>query len=189
MPLPEEVPYEVVLRGIEVGKLSVEGFANFLRDLVFLHDRLWIIATGQELKPGMYFYSRYGRRVPADQRLELIFVRQGSPLEIGIIIRSAPFVVSAALAFVQIIRALRLLPGEKKKQDLEIEELEAKKSERQKQVDDAARVAFGELARNEDFRRPQPEMEIRVIRRDIERISENQLRITEIEIRRSTKVK
>jgi hypothetical protein len=49
MSIPEEIPQQIVLRGAETQKLSLEDFANFLRDLVFLHDRLWLILSERPL--------------------------------------------------------------------------------------------------------------------------------------------
>ncbi len=192
MPLPEEIPQEIAVRGLEAEFVSVEDFANFLRDLVFLHDRIWIIASGREkeydLKAG-YFYTRYGRPVPADQRLQLVFARKGSPWEIGILIASAPIIAATAWGFVQAIRALILLPGEFRKQNLEIEKIKTDIGLGKHQAQLALDDAVGELASTLEVRGERGEVQIRLLRRDIERISENKLVITEVEVRRTVGTK
>ncbi len=47
MVLPEKIPLEILIRGTEAPNITVEEFANFLRDLVFLHDRIWMMASGR----------------------------------------------------------------------------------------------------------------------------------------------
>lgn len=188
MPSPEEIPYEVALRGIEIGTVSLEEFANFLRDLVFLHDRLWIIASGRDRQYDLeasYFYTRYGRPIPNEQKVLLLHLRRESPFEVGFVLQSAIYFGSAAWIFVQIIRGLRLLPGEAEKQQLEIEKLRDEKRERSERIERAVREVTENLPSAPNSR----ETEIRLIRRDIERISANHLRITEVEVRRTLKSK
>ena len=74
MALPQEIPVEFIIRGTEAAELTVEEFANFLRDIVFLHDRLWLIESrtfreyGLEQRPPRLDLENYPHLPPARVR-------------------------------------------------------------------------------------------------------------------------
>ncbi len=196
MPVPEEVPYEIVLRGLEAETLAVEEFANFLRDLVFLHDRVWIMASKEHLEYDLaagYFYTRYGKPIPEGQRLQLTYIKKESPYEVGMIISSASLAAGAAWLFFQIVRGVLLLPGEIRKQRLEESKLRKELGSRPQEVsaerERVLREVDEELKALPGSQGDRVEENLRLIHRDIERISENRMRITEVEVRRSIKTK
>src|SRR4051794_12338160 len=75
------------IRGSENASIELEDYADFLRDIVFIHDRIWILASGDERFRRIYFshffYVRV-RRVPADYRLRLVSSEIGSPFELKV---------------------------------------------------------------------------------------------------------
>jgi hypothetical protein len=192
MDLPPYIPYEVVLVGPETETMTVEDYANFLRDLVFLHDRLWIVASkeraaGYNLSAG-WFYTRYGRPVPENQRLVLTSALKRSPFELGILIASAAEVGRVAWLFFQIIRGLLLLPGELEKQDLENEKLKHDNRE-----DYLSSRASGPLDLRADLRdlagteREDADTVLHLVQRDVERLKGGRLQITETRVTRTIK--
>src|SRR5579872_495063 len=196
MAISRRIPYEIVLRAEDPkGEIDAEDLANFLRDLVFLHDRLWIIASGTDYSlDASFFYTRKGRPIPPKQRLKLTLVKRESPLELGLVIASAIAIPSAAFAFFQIVRGMLLIPGEKRIQRLEeqklLKELEATPSPEP----EAARLpppsSLSEIydATAGEQSEDQRKIELRLLQRDIQRISENEFRITEIEVKRTVNV-
>jgi len=126
MPIPQEIPSEIVLRAEPLGPIEVEELGNFLRDLVFLHDRLWIIGSKEHADyplDASFFYTRSGRPLPPEQRLRLTVISKQSPLELQLVIQSAFLGLSAAWLFFQLIRGMVLLPGERRIQRLQEEKL------------------------------------------------------------------
>ncbi len=193
MALPAEIPYEIVLQGTtEGGELRLEDFADFLRDLVFLHDRLWLIASRRSLQSRKLNGSRYyrsKRTVPFDQKLRLNYVRMESPLEIGFTIASAIKAAAVALAYAKAIEILVLLPGKRRKQNLEIQRLEDEREIRKKATETALETIADSSGEGEERRVQQREEEYRWIRRDIGRIPEHGIKITELRIRRKIKLR
>ncbi len=228
MVLPEEIPLEIVIRGSEAPNITVEEVANFLRDLVFLHDRLWMIASGAEAESTLaksFFYTRNGRPVPSSYQLQLLSIRKESPFEAGILIGSALALAPAAWIYYRILRGALLLPGEIEKQDVEIDKA---KSETEKLKLDKIKVAYEveekrrklqnvTSLRASDFyekkshlrdHRPsviddlqddlrelsQTDVEsfeerAHLIERDVKRLTEHEIVVTEISVRRYVKVR
>ncbi len=191
MARPAEIPYEIVLRGAVGDELSVEDFANFLRDLVFLHDRLWMIASRVPRKSGQpnrshYYHSKWS--VPDDQKLHLDYIKMESPLEIGLTIASAILRGTVALAYAKAIETLVLLPGKKRKQDLEVERLEDEREGRKRGATQAALQTISETSgESMELHGNDKEEAYRWIKRDIEKIPEHGITITQIEIRKVVK--
>ncbi len=198
MPIPEEIPYEITIRGDESKEVSVEELANFLRDLVFLHDRLWIIGSKEHREyplDASFFYTRNGRPLPPEQRLRLGTIRRESPYELSLIIASAALGLPSAWAFFEIIRGVLLLPGERRIQALEIQKLqgEVKQSREVSTVSPVARAEqpsqrlgdiLDQLTEDESLPDNRRETELRLLERDVERISQDAFRITEVEVKR-----
>ncbi|HXN50427.1 MAG TPA: hypothetical protein VN943_00720 [Candidatus Acidoferrum sp.] len=227
MALPETIPLEIVIRGTEGKDLRVEDFANFLRDLVFLHDRLWMMGSeeySESVLAKSFFFTRHGRPIPKEQQLKLVSLRKESPFELVVLIGSAIVGAPAAWIYFRILRGALLLPGEVEKQDVEIEK---GKSETQKlrlesiklsrEIAETETPQVNEGLAIEDFRErrrrlqsqgsrlapdlasdlrdlPQSHAEsfeerVRLVERDVKRISDHEIVITEITVRRYTKVK
>lgn len=127
MPFPSEIPSEMILRGSEADSIDLEDMANFFRDLVFIHDRIWLAESKITRKYDLsasFFYTRTGRPVPETNRLKLSSIRMASPWEMAIAIGSATAGGAAsAWMFFQIARGVLLLPGERRLQRLQEEKL------------------------------------------------------------------
>jgi hypothetical protein len=111
----------------------------------------------------------------------------GSPFEIGLYLQSALLGGSAAWVFFQVIRGIVLLPGEFEKQQLEIAKLHDERVER---LNKATQVFLEESRGIEVPRRrssEEREVEVKLVRRDIERISEHKVIVAGIEVRKSIK--
>ena len=200
----EGVPYEIKLTGYEDGPVRVEDYANLLRDLVFLHDHLWIAASRQtrdyDLSAG-YFYTRYGRPVPDNQQLVLGHAKIGSPFDLQILIPSATLLASVAVTYYQLVQAYRtrkLLPGELRRQALDEQklhrELDAsppKVNAEGQDLDPESREGQhsleGLLKDLPGFVGDRKESITRVVRRDLDRISGNPIKITEVVVVRTVK--
>lgn len=128
MPLPMEIPSMIVLRGSEADSIDLEDMANFLRDLVFIHDRIWLAESEANREYDLnasFFYTRTGRPVPEADRLKLSNIRMASPWEMAVVISSAlTGAMATAWLFFQIARGVLLLPGERQLQQLNIAKLE-----------------------------------------------------------------
>jgi hypothetical protein len=201
---PEGIPSEIALRGYEEGAVTVEDYANFLRDLVFLHDHLWIAASDEartyDLSAG-YFYTRRGRPVPESQRLVLTRASIGSPFDLQMVIPSATLIASIAVTYYQLVQAHRtrkLLPGEMRRQVLDEEKLRRELDGVVPKVDSEAQhrgLASGENQRalRELLRQlPQSTEErddkiVRVVQHDLDRISGSPIKITEVVVVRTVK--
>src|ERR1700687_423941 len=53
--MPGEVLTRIIrIEGIEPGAIPLKEYANLLRDLVFVHDRLWLIANQEHFRERLY---------------------------------------------------------------------------------------------------------------------------------------
>lgn len=105
----ETVPFRIVLQGDAGEEPPLENIASLLRHLVYLHDRLVILAS-PKYRPSAYssyFFYRAGRPLKEDELLKVYYLKQESPIEIGIIISAALALPLAAKAFVQLLRMIR----------------------------------------------------------------------------------
>ncbi len=192
--MPREIPSEILIRAERLGTVEVEQLGNFLRDLVFLHDRLWIISSNEHadypLDAG-FFYTRSGRPIPPEQSLRLIRINEQSPLELQIAIQSAIVgIPGAAWVFFQLVRGALLLPGELRIQKLQEEKLRNEVPKLGSQVpilDLPDRTAeIGRIYEEDLGKRNVPssrrETELRLLLRDVQRIGEDGFRITQVEV-------
>jgi hypothetical protein len=127
MLLPKQFPYEVVLKGQSPKNLEVEELANYLRDLVFLHDRLVRMSDPEysiEKLSNSFFYVRGGRSVDTRFRLRLTHIRQESPFELGLLIGALLAAPAAGWGFFQIVRGCMLLRGDRRLQRQQVEQNE-----------------------------------------------------------------
>jgi hypothetical protein len=195
MAIPSELPYEIVLRADDPKDIDAEELANFIRDLVFLHDRVWLINSEDQTQyrlDASFFYTRNGRPIPSGQRLKLASIRKESPLEMGMIVAAAVGSPAAAWAFFQILRGVLLLRGERRIQSLQEQKLrqevaQAKAPNHQSLVESRVPLItiYNEELGGQRKSSERIETELRLLQRDVQRISENNFRITEIEVKRT----
>lgn len=196
MLLPDEIPSELLIRGAESSEITVEAFANFMRDLVFLHDRIWLISSeeyrNRSIK-GTWFYSRYGRSIPESQQLRLAFVRKESPFELGIVLRTAAIAAPVAWIYFQLLRGALLFPGEIKNQQLQNTKLEYEIAEKKDAVASRARQAIAAVQDDlSEFVRSSEEPadeRLHLVERDVERLSESEVIVTDIVVRHYVRTK
>jgi len=210
MDLPETIPYEIVIRGAEEKNISVEEFANFLRDLVFLHDRVLMMASedfSQTKIAYSFFYTRNGRPIRKEQQLALVSLRKESPFEIVVLIGSAIAVAPAAWIYFRILRGTLLLRGEIEKQDVEIEkgkseieklemekvhlayEIEKKRRQLQEQTPKVVEDVRGDLQELPPSSVETFEERMHLVERDVERLTDHEIVVSEISVRRYVRVK
>lgn len=112
----------IVIRGTEIRSVELEEYANFLRDIVFLHDRIWILSHNHKSAETLYysnfFYTRGRRPVPEEQRLRLLSAVIGSPFDLNINVNFGKSFDEAAKAFVEILRGIATLPEYMKQEKL-----------------------------------------------------------------------
>ena len=108
--------YGVHLRGIEAQLPALEDVGNYLRDLVFLHDRLVLSQLRPRAGAEAYsfsFYSRYQRRELRESRPRLKSVVLGSPFELIVLLPAMLVAPRAVMAFTGLIRQLALVGPER----------------------------------------------------------------------------
>lgn len=105
----ETVPFRIVVQGETGEQPPVENIASLLRHLVYLHDRLVILASPRYRSAAWssYFFYRSGRPLKEDELLKIYYLKQESPIEIGIIISAALASPLAAKAFVELLKMIR----------------------------------------------------------------------------------
>ena len=145
--MPGKVLTRIIrIDGIEPGAIPLEEYANLLRDLVFIHDRLWLIANKEHFREGLYFssffYTRDQRRVL--QTLQLVSAEIGSPFKLDITVNLDEWAKGIANAFINdIIRAVATLPShiENEKQLSEQQKLRTRQMRaRTQRLENEARV-------------------------------------------------
>lgn len=205
MPSSDEIPAEIQITGTEGKLVELEQVANFIRDLVFLHDRLWIVAAKDlreyKLDSG-YFYMRYGRPVPKDQRLQLVSFSMGSPFSLVFLLAAAGVGASIALPYFKLLRGGLLLPGELKKQKLDAKKIEgeieinelkkvqlsAEIENRSSKLRDRTSKVIGDVRSDLRSLRSHDSTSLeeveRLITRDVERLNEDEIVVTDVVVRR-----
>lgn len=114
----------LLLRGDQQDSSSLEELANYLRDLVFLHDRLvlWELGYNSIAESHTYpFYSRYSRRELRELQLQVKRLGIGSPFELLVSFPAALVAPSAVAAFVLLIRQLAMLGPDRSHRQAEAE--------------------------------------------------------------------
>jgi hypothetical protein len=179
------------LRGIEQGEISLEDYANFHRDLVFIHDRIWILALRREANYTLYysrwFYVRDQPRVPKDQVLQLRSSRIGSPFNLSLDVNVGEWFEGAANAFLAVIRGLITLPEYRDRKRLENRRLRAtvinaenEQRARSTVLEVQKQRALRELRNLPGLAKGDIENRLRLLENDINRISESPLQITDV---------
>ena len=111
---------------------SAEGFANFIRDLVFIHDRLITMSLEREEPRRFYSPGFYARqtRIPDEYKLKVKHITKQSPTVIELVGLglSSGLILKTFLEFIKVARDWkvdrRIKDLEKQKKDLEVQKLE-----------------------------------------------------------------
>lgn len=191
----KEVPYEIVIHATDEGNMPLDDFANFLRDLVSFHDRLCVLSSARFSDYDVFssfFYTRRGRPIPVEYSLRLAQLRKESPYDIRVILASVAVVGAVAEPFVNALKNLALLPGEYKKQQGEIRKQRLEEALLAEQVENVrldniqrkrliADAIVKHVHQNTEVPERFNEEADRLLRRDIERIDEHRIRITDVE--------
>jgi len=190
----------LILRGTEAGPVELESYANFLRDLVFLHDRLWILASKEasyKLYYSSNFYTRGRRPVPGPERLQLVSAHVGSPFELRLNLNVGEWLEGAARAFTEILRSVATLPAHVEREELhnrlvraEVEYVERQLQPRQASTEAVKRqppVLLDDLRSLPGLQGDEGEGRLALLENDVERISTSDLKITSVEVARKGK--
>ncbi|MFI5070672.1 MAG: hypothetical protein ACHP8A_07265 [Terriglobales bacterium] len=154
-----------------------------------------------------FFYTRNGRPIPKEQQLTLVSLRKESPFEIVVLIGSAIAVAPAAWIYFRILRGSLLLPGEIEKQNVEIEkgkseieklklekvhlayEIEEKRRRLQAQSPKVVEDVRGDLRELPPSSVESFEERLHLVERDVERLTDHEIVVSEISVRRYVRVK
>jgi hypothetical protein len=199
MALPTEVPIEVLLSGFSDRLVDAEAFGNFLRDLTFLHDRLCLLSTNELNVKDLnysYFFTRKGRQIPPEYRLKLVSLQKNNPWEAHLVIGAFLAVPAAGWAFFQIIRAIKMLPGERRLQNLAVERAEIENARSLLDIHKTypppalAEIVHPAVETLLENGLPPDESQpaAHLIARDLQRLLESPIQVTNTEIRKSVKV-
>ncbi len=168
----------------ETDILLLEDVATFLKDLVYLHDRLALLAPYnienfkqfENIYFSNYFYRRFSRPLPESDKLKVSHIHLGSPLSIELIIGVALGFPAAAKAFVEFIKLIRDWDIDKERKRLGNMEL---KLGLQKMVrEQAEKLGLSEIEKM-DVKLCKEDI-LKLIEEDVIRITRHEIRIKEI---------
>lgn len=149
MPPTNSPGIRITIRGDEVSPIRLQSYGDFLRDLVFVHDRLWFLVARDEKFERIYFsnwfYSRNHRRVPDNQELLLSSARIGSPFDINIKVNLGDWAKGVAEALVNVLRGLTTLGEHRQRKRLENDRTQIL-NERERLLNDALRASIATQA-------------------------------------------
>jgi hypothetical protein len=190
----------ISIEGLEPTTIELEEYANFLRDLVFIHDRVSLISQKGNFPTSLYyssfFYVRDRQRV--SHPLQLVSARIGSPWKLDLDINVGEWFKDAGTAFLDLLRGIVTLPSyiEREKQIAEQEKLKTRQMRARTQVLESvareARLAIERpqvpeliaensplhaLNTNDD---PEWQAKLKPLRNDLQRLSDSPLRMTSI---------
>ncbi|MCL0094334.1 hypothetical protein M1N58_00330 [Dehalococcoidales bacterium] len=180
----QDIPYEVAILGDAGTVPLLEDIASWLRHLVYLHDRLVLLTSPQYryAASSFYFFQRSGRPLRETELLKVRYVRQGSPIEIAIIIGAA-IGFPAAKAFIEFIKMIRDWQLDKEYKALSNEDLrlEIKRKVRELGMSNQFPPNLAD-----DKTREQP---IEMIAKDVRRILKDEILVKEVKVIETTKGK
>jgi hypothetical protein len=104
-------PLSFWLTGFESESPPLEEIANYLRDLVFLHDRLvlWQLHREEANYSPLQFYGRYARRELQEWRPKTQALSVGSPFGLWLVLPAIVIASGAVRSFADVITRLSLL--------------------------------------------------------------------------------
>jgi len=172
------VPFRIILQGDAGEEPPLENIASLLRHLVYLHDRLVILAS-PKYRPtawSSYFFYRSGRPLKEDELLKVYYLKQESPIEIGIIISAALALPLAAKAFVELLRIIRDWTLDREYKILRNEQL---RLEVDRLIGNAGIEDEYLLKQGRDNKRERPS---NVLTKDVIRIAKDEIKIKEVKV-------
>ncbi|TRZ95013.1 MAG: hypothetical protein D4R82_02895 [Dehalococcoidia bacterium] len=187
----ETVPFRIVLQGDAVKEPPVESIASLLRHLVYLHDRLVILVSPKYRSAAWssHFFYRTGRPpLKNDELLKVYYLKQESPIEIGIIISAALASPLAAKAFVELLKMIRdrnldreykVLRNEKLQLENELLRLETERLMRDLEIENEYLLKQG---RDDKRERPSD-----IVAKDVLRIAKDDIKIKEVKVTETTR--
>jgi len=168
-----------------------------MRDVVFLHDRLCLISSRKYAEydfTASFFYTVQRKAIPEEYKVQFVSLRKESPFELGLLLASAALFARTIPPFVQAIRDLVLLPREYQKQQAELRrqpldrELLVQQIEgmRLENMERRARIherMVSTLREQPSASRRLTEETVNLLKRDIERIDEHPVTLTDVEVK------
>jgi hypothetical protein len=183
------VPQQLAMQGLQDRKLLAEELGNFLRDLVFLHDRLWILASKEFVHYNYqttWFFGRNTRPLPVEARLEVVSFRKESPWFLLLDLGAFGAFGAVCLLYLKVLRIALLLPGEFVEQRLRIEILEHTRAEKRKRESSTIiEPTQQDISQLPGLRGEQGEKNYQLLLRDAKRLSNGPLKTQGIEIAKS----
>jgi hypothetical protein len=183
------------IEGVEPTTIPLEEYANFLRDLVFIHDRLWLIGLKQDFPTRLYyssfFYVRDRPRV--SHPLQLISTQIGSPFKLDVDVNVGDWFKGAASAFMEVLRGVATLPSyiEKAKQEVEQNKLKTRQMRVETQLSESVaretKLAIRDSTAARSIKALDPgdivdwQARLAPLEKDIQRLSESPLKITKVD--------
>lgn len=166
---------------------DLEDIATFLKDLVYLHDRLALLApynlenlkTFENIYVSDYFYRRFSRPLSEADKLKVYHIHLHSPLSIELALGIAIGFPAAAKAFVELIKTIRDWEYDKEMKQLEVMKLKLDIAEKIKDYKDALGIT------NIDKISPQLNKEqiIELLEKDVIRLTRHEVKIKEVRVK------
>ena len=115
--------FTVRLTGIERESPALEDIGNYLRDVVFLHDRLvlWQLYREDAKYTPLQFYSRYGRKELLAWRPQSKALLLGSPFSLLVALPALAVAPAAVRAFADLLTRVSLLGPDRAHRQAETE--------------------------------------------------------------------
>lgn len=168
---------------------NLEDIATFLKDLVYLHDRLALLAPYnlenfrefENIYTSDYFYRRFSRPLPEADKLKVAHIHLHSPLLIELVLGIALGFPAAAKALVEFIKTIRDWGYDREIKQLELMKLKLEIAEKIKKFE-------GELGiTNVDKITPKLSKEkiVELIEKDVIRLTRHEVRIKEVNVKDS----
>lgn len=168
---------------------DLEDIATFLKDLVYLHDRLALLApynlenfkAYENIYVSDYFYRRFARPLSEADKLKVSRIRLHSPLSIELVLGIALGFPAAAQAFVEFIKIIRDWGYDKEMKQLEIMKLKLEIAEKIKNYEDKLGIV------NIDKISPELNKEqiIDLLEKDVIRLTRHEVKIKEVHVKDS----
>lgn len=151
-----------------------EELANFIRDIVFLHDRIMLLGMVQtEPKyfwtPG--FYRRDINRLSPEYRLRIASLSKESPIQIELVLGIAAVMLATAKTFVELLKLIRDWRLDRESKELQNEKL---------------RAEIAKILENVDMKKVSPEEQThleKLLKRDFERLAESAIQISAVQVK------
>lgn len=160
----------------EMYRHDLEDIATFMKDLVYLHDRLALLAPYnrdnfrkfENIYFSDYFYRRFSRPLHGPDKLKVARLHLHSPMEIEMILGIALSFPVAAKTFVELIKIIRDWNLDKERKSHENLELHLRNLKMMKElgIDREINLNIEEIAK--------------LIKKDVIRLSRHEIKIKEV---------